>query len=152
MLPHAAQYCKDAHQDLMPYLHQSLHVLLLSLSSPLIYCFSFINKKELKWIICRPTRCAMASFNYGHGLRNPLTRHYPKIKGTEALFILMVHRGFLEILRIKRSFYAIGGVLNENQGVPWIGKVCKSKFGQIWIIFGHYLAKFGHPIFFHWVK
>ena len=64
----------------------------------------------------------------------------------------MVHRGFLEILHKKGPFYAIGGVLNENQGVPWIGKVCKSKFGQIWIIFGHYLAKFGHPIFFHWVK
>ena len=83
MLPHAAQYCKDAHQDLMPYLHQSLYVLLLSLSSPLINCSSFINKKELKWIICRPTRCAMASFNYGHGLRNPLKCHYLKIKGTE---------------------------------------------------------------------
>ena len=23
-----------------------------------------------------------------------------------------------------------------------------SKFGQIWIIFGHYLSKFGHEIFF----
>ena len=22
--------------------------------------------------------------------------------------------------------------MNENQGVPWIGKVCKSKFGHIW--------------------
>ena len=44
------------------------------------------------------------------------------------LFILMVHRGFLKNLLIKRSFFAIGRVLNESQGVPWTGKVWKSKF------------------------
>ena len=42
----------------------------------------------------------------------------------------------------------IGRVLNETKGVSWTRKVSKSKFGQIWIIFGHYLAKFGHENFF----
>ena len=55
------------------------------------------------------------------------------------LFILMVHRGFSEILRIKRSFFAIERVLNESQGVPWTGEVCKSKFVR-------------HTIFFTWLN
>ena len=61
------------------------------------------------------------------------------------LFILLVHRGFPEILRIKRSFFAIGRVLNESQGSSMDRKSLQVQicplYGQIWPC-----------IFFHSVK
>ena len=33
------------------------------------------------------------------------------------------------------------------RGVSWTRKASMSKFGHIWIIFGHYLAEFGHEFF-----
>ena len=44
----------------------------------------------------------------------------------------------MDIFHIQKGyFFAIGGALNERQGVPWPGKVSKSS----------YLVKFGHELF-----
>ena len=70
-----------------------------------------------------------------------LQLHTVQFLPAASLFILMVHRWLLG------TFYAIVRVLNKTKGGSWTRKVSMSKFSQIWIIFGNYLAIFGHDFF-----